>query len=67
MPHSKLISRLHNRYVMQGDELDRDAIACIREMEKALNALVAIVDPSEKRHRPALRNAQAVLRKLERE
>lgn len=61
---STLIKRLQKRYVVEGDELARDAIACIRELEATLNELVGKVDPSERKHRTAIRNARALLAKL---
>lgn len=61
---TRLITRLQKRYVTEGDELARDAIACIRELEHTLNALVSLVDPTERKARSAVRNANALLAKL---
>lgn len=61
---SRLIENLRKRYVLEGDTLAHEALECIRELERALNALVLAVDPAEAKRRSALKNAQAVLRKL---
>jgi hypothetical protein len=59
-----LTTRLQKRYLSEGDELALEALKCIRQMEASLNALVSAVDSTERKHRPAIKNAQALLAKL---
>ena len=59
-----LTTRLQRRYAIEGDELAHDALMCIRALERAVNELVEAVDPSVRKHRPAIKNANALLAKL---